>query len=368
MPNLSLPLINSLLLALLWLQLFSRRRHAPPAPGALGFIAASALCSLLVGLRWGGFAPAAYLQPLVAATLPVMCWHWLRVRPSLDPARLTGLHYGHLLPIIITGMSVVSRKMLPWPLLDITLIAVYLGYGAALCRSAWRRDAATSWVAGWRRLGIEGRRCAGAGALLILSGALDCAVALDFSLDRGARAVYLVGGANLLTLMVLAAIMARIGHAQHDDTTADGRPGSRPPEWRQPSDAPAPTAEDYHLAGRFDRLMREQRLYADPDLSILKIAKRLGLPVRQLSGAINLVHGRNVSQIINEYRVNEALRLLGATDDKITDIMLASGFQTKSNFNREFRRVTGINPSEYRSSARRPVQSTIRVENGPGNC
>jgi AraC-like DNA-binding protein len=35
----------------------------------------------------------------------------------------------------------------------------------------------------------------------------------------------------------------------------------------------------------------------------------------------------------------------------VTEIMLEAGFQTKSNFNREFKRVTGLTPSDYRSSA-----------------
>ena len=35
----------------------------------------------------------------------------------------------------------------------------------------------------------------------------------------------------------------------------------------------------------------------------------------------------------------------------VTDAMLASGFNTKSNFNREFRRVTGRTPSDWRDAA-----------------
>ncbi|MEZ8387612.1 helix-turn-helix domain-containing protein, partial [Vibrio splendidus] len=42
--------------------------------------------------------------------------------------------------------------------------------------------------------------------------------------------------------------------------------------------------------------------------------------------------------------------LLMQSDEAITDIFLSSGFQTKSNFNREFSRITGQTPSEYRSS------------------
>jgi AraC-like DNA-binding protein len=37
----------------------------------------------------------------------------------------------------------------------------------------------------------------------------------------------------------------------------------------------------------------------------------------------------------------------------ITAIMMEAGFSTKSNFNKEFLRVTGLNPSEYRKQQQR---------------
>jgi len=55
-----------------------------------------------------------------------------------------------------------------------------------------------------------------------------------------------------------------------------------------------------------------------------------------------------VSQIVNEYRIQDAIRLLKTTDLPITAVMFECGFQTKSNFNREFARVTGATLSDYR--------------------
>ena len=48
---------------------------------------------------------------------------------------------------------------------------------------------------------------------------------------------------------------------------------------------------------------------------------------------------------------NASSRLLAATNAPITQILLDVGFQTKSNFNREFLRVTGLNPSAWRQQA-----------------
>lgn len=56
------------------------------------------------------------------------------------------------------------------------------------------------------------------------------------------------------------------------------------------------------------------------------------------------VHG----QVVNDFRIAEAMRLLAETDRPVTTIQFEAGFLTKSNFNREFRRVTGTSPSAYR--------------------
>ena len=39
--------------------------------------------------------------------------------------------------------------------------------------------------------------------------------------------------------------------------------------------------------------------------------------------------------------------------ESVTTAMLSSGFNTRSNFNREFRRITGKSPSDWRATARR---------------
>jgi AraC-like DNA-binding protein len=66
------------------------------------------------------------------------------------------------------------------------------------------------------------------------------------------------------------------------------------------------------------------------------------------------VLGKNVSQVVNDYRIQEAKDRLRGTDDPITSIMYEAGFQTKSNFNREFLRVTGVTPRAFRQGAITP--------------
>jgi AraC-like DNA-binding protein len=81
-------------------------------------------------------------------------------------------------------------------------------------------------------------------------------------------------------------------------------------------------------------------------LALARIARRMAVPAKALSGAINRVRGENVSRVVNGWRIAEACTLMrgGAS---VTEAMLGAGFNTKSNFNREFLRVIGKAPKDW---------------------
>jgi len=118
----------------------------------------------------------------------------------------------------------------------------------------------------------------------------------------------------------------------------------------QPDVEDVPAAEiteaDTQIVARLDALMAAEKLYLDPDLTLSRLSRRLIIPVKQLSAAINKVTGENVSRYINGARINAAQQSLVA-GESVTNAMLSSGFNTKSNFNREFLRVTGAAPSDW---------------------
>ncbi|WP_180287318.1 helix-turn-helix domain-containing protein [Puniceibacterium antarcticum] len=91
-------------------------------------------------------------------------------------------------------------------------------------------------------------------------------------------------------------------------------------------------------------------LYRDPDLTLQRLARRTGLTARKISQAVNQARGCSVSDLVNGYRVREAMRLLKESDQTVTQVMLDAGFQTKSNFNRAFRAFAGQTPTVYRRS------------------
>ncbi|MEM8728898.1 MAG: AraC family transcriptional regulator [Pseudomonadota bacterium] len=106
--------------------------------------------------------------------------------------------------------------------------------------------------------------------------------------------------------------------------------------------------EDHDLLRKLDQLMMEHQMFTDPDLTLARLGRRLHCPARSVSKAVNRVHGENISRYINGFRVRHAAMLLKSTDLPVTDIMLESGFQSKSSFNTEFRRLTGQTPSHFK--------------------
>ncbi len=65
--------------------------------------------------------------------------------------------------------------------------------------------------------------------------------------------------------------------------------------------------------------------------------------------------GKTFTQFVNEFKVIHACKLLSETGRSISDICFECGFNNFSHFNKQFKNVTGKNPSEYRAEFRRVI-------------
>lgn len=111
-----------------------------------------------------------------------------------------------------------------------------------------------------------------------------------------------------------------------------------------------PSEQDHAIVNRASDIICEQQLYTDPGLSLARLARRLGLPAKALSQAINKCTGANFSRFLNGFRIDHSKNLLRSSNLPISEIMLSSGFVSKSAFNTEFRRLADKTPTEYRKS------------------
>jgi AraC-like DNA-binding protein len=96
-------------------------------------------------------------------------------------------------------------------------------------------------------------------------------------------------------------------------------------------------------------LMVAEQPWLEPELTLAELAQRLRLHPAQLSKIINLGCGQNFNDFVNRYRVEEAQRKLADprfAHYSLVGVALESGFNSKSTFNRVFKKLTGQVPGE----------------------
>ncbi|WP_298857750.1 AraC family transcriptional regulator [uncultured Sulfitobacter sp.] len=177
------------------------------------------------------------------------------------------------------------------------------------------------------RLGLYG-----AVAALILSGTTDAIITADFWIADGSRTSAIAAMASLGGVVLLAtciAVFACFDFAKPSNSSLD---------------------VDKAFVQRLDAEIAQKGLFRDPDLTISRLSKRLALPARDISQAVNRSTGLNMSQYINNMRIKAVCEILESTEVSVTAAMLEAGFYTKSNFNREFRRVMGQTPTDWRNA------------------
>lgn len=339
-----LPFVVALILLLLALRLARSGESGRAHRLFLALISAYALQSVLVGLRWGyDLRVVLPFQAVLASLIAPLAYVAFRSLTGDDarPARL--LPHLVLPPLVVAALFVFQ----PAPIGPV-VVALFLAYGGALF-----------WLARRGSDGLIASRLDGAlrsyralvvtAASLVASALTDIVISVDLDWSGGHYTPALIASFNVVALLVLGAAAAAA-----DSVTPDAAIGPEPAP-APPDGAAQDAAQDAAILAALDTLMRERRLYTDADLDLGRLARRLSLPARRLSQAINRVHGVSVSHYVNGLRIAEARRLLGETDLPVTRVMMEAGFLTKSNFNREFRRLTGTSPSEWRA-ANRDVQ------------
>jgi len=121
-----------------------------------------------------------------------------------------------------------------------------------------------------------------------------------------------------------------------------------------------------HPVEEFERIrswLETEEAWREPRLALADIARALRLNPRDVSRAINLHAGESFSRHINAYRV-QALDALMADPDNhgrtVIELAYEVGFNSKSAFNRTYRELTGLTPTEAFARARSGARSGER--------
>ena len=118
-----------------------------------------------------------------------------------------------------------------------------------------------------------------------------------------------------------------------------------PPEASSPGLPP----ELHPWRTRLLALMADEQPWLEPELTLTELAHRLRTNPSVLSRVINSGCGQNFNDFVNTYRVAEAARKLADPrlgHYSLVGVALESGFNSKSTFNRVFKKLRGITPGE----------------------
>lgn len=322
MPTLPIPVFVAVLLAFACLRLWADQRRLT----ALGvLLALCAVQSMIIALAQHYMIPGLrWLQPIGAALIPPMAW-LAYVITAVRPATRTDLLHG-LLPVGALAAILVAPEFL-----DVLLPGAFVCYGLAiLVQAVGGADAQprTNLAHG----NIPSRIWLMIGAALVASALSDLLIVLAEMTGRSdARGwiitVFSVGNLLLIGLFALS-------------------PYLRSESFEKPEPAVENAEPDAELWDRVVTLMAREMPFLDPNLTLSQMARKLRVPAKTLSTTINRATGENVSRFVNAARIGHAQKML-MQGETVTEAMLGSGFNTKSNFNREFLRVAGANPSDW---------------------
>jgi len=113
-----------------------------------------------------------------------------------------------------------------------------------------------------------------------------------------------------------------------------------------------------------------EKKYRDCNYSAKKMAEELNTNVRYISAIVNLRYQDNYSQMVNEFRIKEAMYMLKDRrymNMTIEDIALAVGYQNRQCFYVAFYKRLGITPREYRTSNMEMLQEKLDLKKSKKN-
>jgi AraC-like DNA-binding protein len=110
--------------------------------------------------------------------------------------------------------------------------------------------------------------------------------------------------------------------------------------------------EQYLLMQKVYKLLENEKLYMNGDLSLEMLARQTNTNVRYLSQAINTITRMNFKTFINKYRIKEAILLIKDTssDQSLDAIADRCGFSDRSTFYRSFKKETNVTPSKFKQN------------------
>jgi len=104
------------------------------------------------------------------------------------------------------------------------------------------------------------------------------------------------------------------------------------------------------LISQLEKLMSEEQLYLNPEISLDEIATKLESNRTYLSKAINQVYSTNFTSYLNDLRIKDSIRIISQKESarfSIEGIAKEVGFNNRITFISAFKKYTGVTPSFF---------------------
>lgn len=101
---------------------------------------------------------------------------------------------------------------------------------------------------------------------------------------------------------------------------------------------------------KIENLMLVDKIYENPELTILDVCILLNTHVKKISQVVNQGFNMNFNDFINHYRIKALINKIEEkqhTYRTLLSLAFDCGFNSKSTFNRAFKRYTHLNPRDY---------------------
>ena len=106
--------------------------------------------------------------------------------------------------------------------------------------------------------------------------------------------------------------------------------------------------ENPDLGKKFDRLLEFLQNNYSKELSLEEAARRLGVSKYYFTRVFRSRMGQTFSEYLTYLRIRSAEELLKNRDVSVADVCAACGYDSVSSFNRNFRKLKGCSPTEFR--------------------
>ncbi len=111
------------------------------------------------------------------------------------------------------------------------------------------------------------------------------------------------------------------------------------------------TEQTTRFSSLLNNLIETEQVYLDPQLTLPRLAKRMGVTHTQLSQLLNDHYQMNFKQFINTQRITKAKESLKAYPDMpVEEVAERCGFSASSTFYSTFKQQTGMTPNQYRTT------------------